>query len=185
MFVAGCCHVCSLFYSLGSCFTPGNTTFRFFPDRREMEPIKWPRMWGRRMEMRRNRPICIRALLLVLFHVVTASTGSRVTGPGRRLRLVAPLTMSLYGFSLVNHRANAHRRPPVTAATPWGFTGPDEKPTSRPQLGFTLASDREEGGAELTRRQRKRLTLVKGLTVTVFASLLVKNKSPPSKLSLR
>lgn len=47
--------------------------------------------------------------------------------------------MSLWCFSVVNQSASAHLRPAVTAVTPWGLTGPEVKPTRRPQLGFTRA----------------------------------------------
>lgn len=53
--------------------------------------------------------------------------------------VIITLTMSLYSFSLVNQRASAHLRPLVTAVTPWGLIGPEEKPATRPQVGFTRA----------------------------------------------
>lgn len=53
--------------------------------------------------------------------------------------VIIMLTMSLYSFSFVNQRARAHLRPLVTALTPWGLIGPEEKPANRPQVGFTWA----------------------------------------------
>lgn len=100
--------------------------------------------------MTSSHHIClILELLLVSNMVVTTSVSRWETSElSRRSALcdiIIVLTMSLYSFSLVYHRARAHRRPLVTAVTPCGLTGPEENPTSRPQPGFTLALEHTEG----------------------------------------
>lgn len=48
-------------------------------------------------------------------------------------------TISLKSGSKVNHRANAHLSPFVTAFTPCGFSLPEVNATILPHLGFTFA----------------------------------------------